>query len=362
MALTVQNSSPTLSRAGQVFWIGNDGNVYLHNGDGTATNMGAATGTGTTANLVLNGASQITNPGNPGTPTGGGGTPAPSNPTGVTHPALNVDAVNNTQGTIDQIPGILQAALQSEDQTHQNSMNTFNQQQNTQQATHDASTTTNQQNYDANFMDSIRAGVKGLGSLVSMLRGNGAGNGTAEDQVRDVVGSTTAGDIRNGADTLRNNQNSVDSSLSQFLTDLSGKRQANEDIHTNNTRAIQRDSNTQLQDLYSKMAGFYGTAGDTGNASAFMAKAGALTPAIAANTRTAVSNYDTTPVVIHAPNLTAFSAPSQPVTASLPSNGQVGSGIFSLDKRKDNAPATDPAAAPASTVPAPAPALVPQGA
>lgn len=351
MALSVVGSSPTLSQAGQVFWIGNDGNVYLHNGDGTASNLGAANGTATTANLTLNGAKQITNPGNPGTPAN---TPAPTNPTGATHPALNQAAVNNTQATIDQIPGLLQAALAAEGQTHQNSINTFNAQEGQQRGQYDTSTTTNQQNYDSNFMDSIRAGIKGLGSLVSLLRGTGAAGGTAEDNVRDVVGGTAADDIRTGKDTHDTNQGQLDSSLASFLTDLSGKRQQNEDTFTNNNRAINRDSNTQLQDLYSKMAGFYGDAGDTGNANSFMARAGSLTPSIAANTRSAVSAYDTTPVVIHAPNLTAFAAPSQPAAATVPQDGQVGSGIFAIDnKRKDNSTPTvpttpvTPAAAPA---------------
>ncbi len=354
MALTVQGSSPTLSQAGQVYWIGNDGNVYLHNADGSAQNLGAATGTGTTANLVLNGAKQIPIPNASPVPTSPSSTPAPANPTGVTHPALNQGAVDNTQATIDQIPGLLNAALGSEATNHQNSVNTFDQQEAGQRSTYGTSTDTNQQNYDANFMDAIRAGSKGLGNLLQLLRGSGASGGSAEQQVNDVVGGVTSDDIRTGQNTQKNNQTSLDGSLSQFLTDLHGKRQSNDDTFTNNNRAIQRDSATQLQDLYGKMAGYYGDAGNTGQRDALMAKAGSYTPEIAANSRTAVSNYDTTPVVIHAPNLTAFSAPSQPATATAPVDGQVGSGIFAIDNRRKDS--STPAAAPT------APALVPQGA
>lgn len=352
--------------AGAVYWVGQDGHYYYGSGQAGAPvqNLGVAGNTNPNTDII-NSATRIPDPAAPTSPVGVGadganvtaGTtamttaPAPTNPNGATHPPLNTGAVNNTQLAIDQLPALLQAALGSEDQTYQNSQNTFNQQEQMQNSAHDAGTVTNQQNYDSNFMDSIRAGIHGLGGLMSILRGQGAGGGTADDQVRDVVGQTTAGDIRNGADTQKNNQGQLDSSLSSFLTDLKGKRQVNDDTHTNNRSAINRDSNTQLQDLYGKMAGFYGDAGDTGTANDWLGKAGALTPTIAANSRTAVGNYDTTPVVIHAPNLTAFSAPSQPNVAVAPADGQVGSGIFSLDTNKPRKDASAPAADPLALTP-----------
>jgi len=121
--------------------------------------------------------------------------------------------------------------------------------------------------------------------------------------------------------------------LSTFLTDLGIKRKQNEDTRINNERAIRRDSNTQLQDLYGKMAGYYGDAGRTTDANWWMGKAGELTPSIANDTRTQVSTYDTTPVAVQAPKLTAFADPSQPNAISAPNNGQVGSGIFTIERQ-----------------------------
>lgn len=65
MALSVVGSSPKLSQAGAVYWIGQDGNVWYKGTNGSVSNMGAAQGTSTTANLVLNGAKEIGDP-NPG--------------------------------------------------------------------------------------------------------------------------------------------------------------------------------------------------------------------------------------------------------------------------------------------------------
>lgn len=266
-------------------------------------------------------------------PSGGGGG-------GAAAPVFNQAAAENTQRTIDQIPGILQAALAAELQKYQNAVNVFGAQEQQQRKTYDESTTTNQLNYDENFMDSIRAGVKGLGGLMQILRGTGAGGGTAEEQVRDVVGGVTSNDIRTGADTRNENQGQLDTTLSSFLTDLGLKRKQNEDTRVNNERAVRRDASTQLQDLYGKMAGFYGDAGRTAEANTWMSRAGSLTPEIAANSATQVSAYDTAPIAVKAPEIAAFSAPSQPNVVTAPSDGQIGAGLFAIsNRRRDKQPA-----------------------
>lgn len=327
-----------------VYWLGQNGQVYLKGNDGVVKNMGTAWN-GDASYLkdvgadTTQGSFEATRIADPLAPT-------PSAPVGgAAKPALNTGAVANTQGSIDQIPALLQAALASEATSHANTVGGFDSAEKTQNETYGKSTDTNQQNYDSNYMSSILAGIKGLGGVINMLRGSGAAGGTAEDMARDAVGGTTANDIRGGADTRDQNQTALDSSLAGFMTDLKGKRQAAEDTFTNNNRAINRDSNTQLQDLYSKMAGYYGDAGNTATANDFMGRAGALTPAIAANSKTQTSAYDTTPVAVQAPQLTAFATPSQPDVASIPQDGQVGSGIFTMTKRKDTS--AIPLAAPA---------------
>lgn len=269
---------------------------------------------------------------------GGAAGVAPSG--GTSYPALNTGAISNTQLALDQLPGLLQAALDAESRNHANTIAGFDAQEGAQRDQYGKSTTTNQLNYDSNFMDSIRSGIQGLGGLINLLRGTGAAGGTAQDMVRDTVGGVTANDIRTGADTQQQNQTSLDNSLSTFLTDLKGKRQGAEDTFSNNNSAIRRDNATQEQDLLGKIAGFYGDAGQTGQANDYLARAGALTPTIASNSRSTVSAYDTTPVNVTAPQITAFSGPTQPNLSAVPQDGQVGSGIFTMARRRDqNTPA-----------------------
>jgi hypothetical protein len=249
-------------------------------------------------------------------------------------PALNEAAIRNTQIALDQLPSLLASALEAENTRYGNTTRGFNDQEQTQRKTYDESTTTNQQNYDSNYMASIRSGIKGLGGLFSILRGTGAAGGTAQDMVRDTVGDVTANDIRVGADTQKQNQTSLDGVLSNFLTELKGKRQQAEDTFENNKRAYGRDNATQMQDLLQKMAGYYGDAGRTNEAVTYMNRAGSLTPQIAQNSNAKQSTYDTTPVAVQAPQVTAFAAPTQPdVTVATPN--EVGAGIFTMDRKKE---------------------------
>lgn len=330
--------------AAGVYWIGADGNTWVKTAATGVKNLGPNPSQNQNAVMLLNGLDRVNDPNPPKQKTSSSPAPAYSGGGGgggaVAAPkVLNQAGVDNTQRTIDEIPGLLEAALAAERTRYGNTVREFQEQEGMQRKAYDGSTVTNQQNYDANFMDSIRAGIKGLGGLMSLLRGTGAGGGTAEDIARDTVGGVTAGDIRTGADTRDENQGALDTSLSTFLTELGRKRNSNEDAFENNQRAVRRDTDTQLQDLFGKMAGYYGDVGDEGNANKWMSRAGDLTPAIARNSRTQVSEYDTAPVTVKAPELTAFAAPTQPSVVTAP-GGQVGSGIFTMTdprRRKDQA-------------------------
>lgn len=316
-----------------VYWIGQDGNTYMKGAEFPEVTKWFAP-LQSPQNL---GYSRIDDPVNP---TGYGTSPAPSGGGGTSGPVLNQGGVSNTQRTIDEIPALLEAALRAERTRYGNTIRQFEEEETGQRKSYEGNTVTNQQNYDANFMDSIRAGIKGLGGLMALLRGTGAAGGTAEDMARDTVGGVTSQDIRGGADVQKENQGALDSALSSFLTELGRKRSQNEDAFENNQRAIRRESDTQLQDLFGKMAGFYGDAGMESEANSWMSRAGDLTPRIADNSRSQVSRYDTAPVQVKAPELRAFAGASQPSVVAAP-DGQVGSGIFTMSeprRRRETAP------------------------
>jgi len=261
-------------------------------------------------------------------------TPTENGNTAQAKPALNQAAVDATQLSIDQLGGILAGALANAQTGYDNATKQFNAQEAQQRKQYDESTLNNQKNYDANLMASIRAGGQGLSGLMSALRGGGGGgNQFAQDWVQNTVGNTTANDIREGFNTFDENRSATDNALSTFLTNLQGKRQENEDVLENNRRAAQREYAASNQDLLQKMAGLYSDAGYTGRANEFIGRSSAFTPQIAQNSGAKVSAYNTTPVEVSSPNVSAFSAPEQ--QASGATEGRLGQGIFSvLDPRR----------------------------
>lgn len=257
-------------------------------------------------------------------------TPITTPPTSTTSTStLNNAAIANTNKSLALLPDILAHALAANDQSFQNAQHGFDVQEQQQRGQYNDGTTTNQNNYDANTMASLRAGAQGLGGLLSILRGTGV-EGWANNVVRD----TTNSDIRNGADTRQQNQTALDTSLSSFLSDLADKRHSNEVTHQNNEFASRKDNATQLQDLYTKMAQYYADNGDNATATDFMNKAGDQSQAIARYGVAPVGKYDMSPVTVKAPEISAFAAPTQ---QSINYNGgDTGTGgIFTIgDARK----------------------------
>lgn len=267
-----------------------------------------------------------------GTSTGNGNNYAPAPvqaaPKPAPKPVLNQAAVDNTQGSIDALAGILQRALDAENQKYTDAETLFNEQQAGEQGRYDKGTETNQLNYDSNLMASLRAGAKGLGGLLSILRGTGA-EGWANDAVRD----TTSSDIRTGLDNRNENQTSLDNGFGSFLGELDGKRRDNKATWQNNEFAHRGNNASEAQRLYKEMAGFYSDAEDTGNATRLMNKAGEYTPEVAKYSVAPVRGYDASPVKVQAAPVTAFSgAAEQNVNYDGGSNPN--NGIFTINNTR----------------------------
>lgn len=259
--------------------------------------------------------------------TSGNGTGKTTNNT--TSASLNSAAIANTNKSLAELPGILQRTLEAYQQGYNNAQQSYDAQQAQQQAKYDTNTTQNQQNYDANLMAALRSGVTGLSGLLSILRGSGA-----EGWAKNAVADTTNSDIRTGLNTQQQNQTSLDDSLSSFLTDLADKRHQNDVTLQNNQFAAQKANATQMQDLYTKLAGYYSDGGNNAETTKYMNLAGDQTSNIAKYGTVPVAAYNTTPAEVTAPTVTAFSSPTQQSITSNPGESS-SNGIFTIgDTRK----------------------------
>lgn len=312
-----------------VYWTGQDGKTWVKS-SGYNGALGTDWANNQNAVDMINGLSRISDPNAPEqapqqAPAGGGGGGG-----GTQYKPLNQQLVDNTQGSINSLDGILARALANERNSYANVQGDFNAQEGEQRGQYKQSTDNNMGNYDSNFMAALRSGAKGLGGLMSALRGTGSG----EDWGRETVAGVTANDIRTGADTFKENQTGLDNTLSSFVSDLERKRRAADDTFASNKSAITRDSLTQRQELLNKMAELYGDAGQTATANNWLSQSGALTPQIAQNSVGQVSKYGDTAVPVKAAELSAFADATQPNTAINDGTGGLGAGLFTVGERE----------------------------
>lgn len=330
--------------ANGAYWIGQDGNVWLKSAAGVK-NGGPASlydsmGKWDQVNMNYD---RIADPNPPqqsqpqqtsiSAPVGGGSGASSSKP-------LNQGAIDATLASLRGLDTVRQNALSSADTGYSNAIDALNQQESGQRKSYDENTVSNMGNYDSNLAASLRAGRSGLSGLMAALRGGGGGgNQFARDWVQNTVADTASNDIRQGYETFDDNRRGLDSTLSTFLTDLQGKRRQNEDALVNNKRAADLYDAQQRQGLFQTLAGLYGDAGQTGQADTYMSQAGAQAPRVASNMGAQVSRYDSAPVDVKSPDITAFSAPEQQSMGASPDKS---SGIFSMldpRRRKEETPA-----------------------
>lgn len=323
------SSTPDMS-TNDVYWIGQDGNVYVN-----GKNMGKDLGGGNATGYVAAGGSGIARYIDDPNPGGGGGGNVTGGGGGMSdvQRALNTAGINIANAKLAELDALMADALAADEARYRNARGLYDQQETEQRKRFDEGITRNTQNYDANLMASLRAGAGGIQGLMQMLRGAG---GTAVERARDAVRDVTAEDIRSGYEVNRENTEELQTNLSNFLTELQRKRLEADDMRVNNERATRANFDNQRQQLFQDLAGYYGAVGDTARVNDYAGRIAALQPSIAQNSRAQVSDYSTlTPVEVTTPEISAFKGASNPdIVAPGNTPGRLGTGIFTADPQR----------------------------
>lgn len=331
-----RNSYSPSPTSDSVYWIGQDGNVYV---DGQ--NMGRDLGGGhagayTAANR--SGIARYIDDPNPG---GGGGGADPGaflgdasqapggGGTGQRLNQVGINAANAQLGTLD---AELARALAAEEQDYQNTRAGYDAEAGERLRQRDEGVTRNTQNYDSNLMASLRAGSRGIGGLMQILRGSA---GTAVERARGAVADTTADDIRAGYDTNRENTEAITGAYNTFATSDKLRRDQLEDQYANNRMAAEAQKFSRQQQLLNDLAGYYSQAGMDAQANDFSSRAVGLQPELSARSARQVSKITPQQASWQAPEITAFSGASAPEVITPTEQGRIGAGVFTLgDERR----------------------------
>lgn len=319
-----------------VYWIGQDGNIWLKDAAGTR-NMGAAAAARPDAGGFYDpwadmgeapirfNAQQIPDPMvQQSAPSGGGGTP---------RPAVNQIAVNNTLDSIRRLDEILGQQLAEDQNRFNETQQRLGLQRQRQRSQFDEGIVTNNQNYGRNLMASVGAGSRGLRGLMEAL--GGAARGSMGDWARQAVTRQTASDIQAGADSQKENQMALENTLNTNLDAIAERERENELIRRQNEAAFRRERASEAQRLYNVMAQLYGDAGNTAKRDQYLAQAGSFNPEIAQNSVAQRGTYSPTVSNIKAAELTDFTGPTQQRMSVTPnSNSEIGAGIFTLSNTR----------------------------
>lgn len=328
--------------ANQVAWIGQDGNLWWRQGD-QVHNAGKYAGNYEFTNgglRALNfdtplgqgsgfspGVDQIEDPNVPQkAPTGG---------TGQRLNQVGINAANAQLGTLD---AELARALAAEEQDYQNTRALYDAEAAERLRQRDEGITRNTQNYDSNLMASLRAGSRGIGGLMQMLRGSA---GTAVERAQGAVADTTADDIRAGYDTNRENTEAITGAYNTFATSDKLRRKQLKDQYDNNRMAAEAQKLSRQQQLLNDLAGYYSQAGMTARANDYSQQAVALQPELSSRSVRQVSKITPQQASWQAPEITAFSGASAPEVITPTEQGRIGAGVFTLGddrRRREEAP------------------------
>lgn len=283
----VVSSAPTLSRTGQIYWKGADGNYYLKGAGGNGagvTNLGNAQ-QAKPWDLTLNGAQEIADP----VASDGGGdtsTPAPAGGGGGGAAVKKVDKSNDINlnlaglGAVDQQTSSGIAAI---DKVLATLKGQYADEAAANEKSYTDNTNTNVGNLQKNKQSAMVNGAQGRRGLFSTLSSLGALNGSGIDLANNAVKRGVEVDLSGATDNYATNQGGLDLSIGKFRRE-DKNRNENADLTAGNAKTnVQNDAARSKQNFYKNLANDYDEMGDSGNSAKYSGMAASLYPAVAAS-------------------------------------------------------------------------------
>lgn len=288
-----------------VYWIGQDGNIWLKDQSGTR-NVGPAgadvvrpDATGFydpwadprfDTPMRFN-ATQINDPVNP-RQVAGARTTAPSGGTAAPAPkVLNQAAVNATQAAIDSLGTEEQVGAQNIEDSYASLVGRYDRESRQNETDFGEQTTTNTQNLQKNKQNALLAAAQGRRGLRGTLASIGALSGSGIDLSNRVVTRSANEDIGGAGESFATNAQTLDKAIGRFREEDKDRRSEAETTRTNQRTALRGNLASKRQQFYQKMAEIFAGADRTGEADTWLGRAGGLNQEIAANSRVAATPF-----------------------------------------------------------------------
>jgi hypothetical protein len=336
MDLKVVSSAPqNQTMAGQIFWRGADGNVYLKGagGDGAAvTNVGSGA---PTWDYILNGAVEIADPGNPGAQTGttnltggGGGGTAPTYKD-------TTAARNATQTSLDSVDTIFNNAIAGADTDYTNITNQYNTEDAANLAKYKGDVEGNEINRDGNTQAALRTAAQGSRGLYATLASLGALNGTGRTLANRAVATEANTDLGEGEKSFKTNVEALFDARGEVEKKEKQRRLDAEQTWKDAKNNAEYDRLESNQKLSKEMAGLWADAGNFGEANNWTNRSATYTPQMAAKTRKAPTQYATTPLEYGAPALSKYLGGMNTTAVNVAGGSPINGALYTSTKKRD---------------------------
>lgn len=322
---------PSQPRAGQIYWKGADGNIYLQGSGGNGAgvqNLGNAS-QAKPWDLTLNGAQEIAEPNapQPGGATTGGGAPAPGNPNSgaaVAAVAAKPDKTNDinlNQAGLGAVDSQTAAGLAAIDKALGTLYGQYDEETGANTKTYHTNSDTNQGNLQKNKQSAFVNAAQGRQGLFGTLSSLGALNGSGIDLANNAVKHGADEDLTGAANNFATNQSGLDASLEIYKREDKARRQ-NADLQAGNAKTnVNNDAARSKQNFYKNIANDYDTMGDAGGAKQYSNLAASLYPQVAA-TNVPNANLGYSAAAFNAPSLASYIAGAGGTEVSTaPTNG-----------------------------------------
>lgn len=269
-----------------VYWIGQDGNAWYKGDDGVVKNYGMADAGSDDSqvriykegygNLSIP-ATRIDDPNRPADQ------PAPttSGDGGSTKPVLNQAAIDNTQKAISSLDTELGVGYKNIDDDFGSIIGRYDQERNRTRGEYEEEGVSNTNDLQRNKQNALVSGAQGLRGLRGVLASIGALSGDGSSLANRAVTAEANQDIGGATETAANNAVALDKAWGRFDEEDQDRRREAETNKVNNRTALEGEVAGKRQSFFQKIAELYGEAGNTGEATNWLNKAGDLNNEIA---------------------------------------------------------------------------------
>jgi len=250
--------------------------------------------------------------------------PAPTNPNATVAPKAP-EPVDKSRDIAQNLAGLdatnirLSGGLQSIKDAIANLLGQYSNEYSQANDVYGSNSVTNKSNFLANQQSALTNAAQGRQGLYGLLSSLGALSGSGIALANNAVQNKANEDIANSNTDFKTNQDSLDTSFSQFDAANKARKQEAEDARIANENALRASIAQSQQGYYTGLSNDYADMGNTGEANKYSDLAKSLFPTIATNsTPSSIPSY--TPSTYVAPSLSK-SMSSGSTVSSTPATG-----------------------------------------